>query len=407
MNEEIKEDSNCIIKAFEYTNITIVKEDSNTFLFRGTDIGKVLGLTNIRVTIQNFDEDERVVRKAYDSNNIERDTIFLTSRGIYRLLYNSKKDIAKQFRKWVGNILDDLIFNQGKELKVQLDKYHLLLAEKDKLLIEQTQIYTKEKEQIWKNSFRNKYVVYLLIISENLIKFGFTKDFDTRLSAHKKDYGKNIQIAFIIESKNNEMLETSFKNHEKIKFNIVSQIFNGENKTELIKLDKNLSLKNVINVLTEANKFIDTIIETDIFKKYNVNLLNYQVHTPVQELQEVQIPVKQEVLQPVQIPAQELLQPKQQVNKTIGSKCKELVKNYINTRTEYSSKRSDYIFLDDLFEDFDIWFTSNTPNTANICSKLSFSRIISSEYITNRIATGPRVKNVTPRKNAIVNRKLI
>jgi phage anti-repressor protein len=307
---------------------------------------------------------------------------------------------------------------QGKEMRkyyVKLENInHRLISEELKeykqLLIEQTHVYTKEKEQIWKNSFRNKYVVYLLIISENLIKFGFTKDIDTRLSAHKKDYGKNIQIAFIIESKNNEMLETSFKNHEKIKFNIVSQIFNGENKTELIKLDKNLSLKNVINVLTEANKFIDTIIETDIFKKYNVNLLNYQVQTPVQELQEVQevqIPVQQEVLQPVQIPVQEILQPKQQVNKTIGSKCKELVKSYINARTEYSSKRSDYIFLDDLFEDFDIWFTSNTPNTANICSKLSFSRIISSEYITNRIATGPRIKNVTPRKNAIVNRKLI
>lgn len=282
-----EKDTNCIIKAFDNTSITIIKEDTHNYLFRGTDVGKVLGLTNIRVTIQNFDEDERVVRKAYDSNNIERDTIFLTSR-------------AKQFRKWVGDILDDLIFNQGKELKIQLEKYHLELEEKNRLLIEQAEVYTKEKEQIWKNSFRNKYVVYLIIISEYLIKYGYTKDFDGRLSSHKTDYGKNIQIAFIIESKNNEMLETLFENHEKIKSNRVSQKFNGDNKTELIKLDKSLSLKSVINILTDMNKVIDTIIETQILKKHNIDIISTtstssqdRVHDNKIELKVVKESIKQ------------------------------------------------------------------------------------------------------------------
>lgn len=40
MIEEIKEDSNCIIKAFENTNITIIKEEPNTYLFKGTEIAK-------------------------------------------------------------------------------------------------------------------------------------------------------------------------------------------------------------------------------------------------------------------------------------------------------------------------------------------------------------------------------
>jgi len=105
---------------------------------------------------------------------------------------------------------------QGKEMRkyyVKLENInHRLITEELKeqklLLIEQAEIYTKEKEQIWKNSFRNKYVVYLIIISDNLIKYGHTKDFDGRFSSHKTDYGKNIQIAFIIESKNNELLET-------------------------------------------------------------------------------------------------------------------------------------------------------------------------------------------------------
>ena len=57
----------------------------------------------------------------YDPHGTLQDTIFLTSQGVYRLLYNSKKEIAKKFRKWAGNILDDIIFNESKELQKQLE----------------------------------------------------------------------------------------------------------------------------------------------------------------------------------------------------------------------------------------------------------------------------------------------
>jgi hypothetical protein len=133
MIEEIKEDNNCIIKAFENNPIAILHENNGTkkiYYFKASDIGKALGIINIHSTIQNYeDEDERVIRKAYDLRGCEQDTTFLSSQGVYRLLYNSKKEIAKKFRKWAGNILDDIIFNESIELKRQLE-------EKDKLLIE-------------------------------------------------------------------------------------------------------------------------------------------------------------------------------------------------------------------------------------------------------------------------------
>jgi prophage antirepressor-like protein len=117
MIEEIKQDNNCIVKAFENNPISILQEDNDNkrvYYFKATDIGKALDLKNIHVSIQIYDEDEKVLRKAYDHKGNEQDTTFLTSQGVYRLLYNSKKEIAKKFRKWAGAILDDLIFNQGK-----------------------------------------------------------------------------------------------------------------------------------------------------------------------------------------------------------------------------------------------------------------------------------------------------
>jgi prophage antirepressor-like protein len=41
------------------------------------------------------------------------------------LLYSSKKKIAENFREWVGDILDDIIFNQSKELQNQLENQKL------------------------------------------------------------------------------------------------------------------------------------------------------------------------------------------------------------------------------------------------------------------------------------------
>lgn len=99
MTEEIKEDNNCIVKAFENNPISIIKEEENNkkiYYFKASDIGKALNLSNIAVSIQSYDEDERVIRKAYDTTNREQDTVFLSSQGVYRLLYNSKKE-----NKWI------------------------------------------------------------------------------------------------------------------------------------------------------------------------------------------------------------------------------------------------------------------------------------------------------------------
>jgi len=89
MTEEIKDDNNCIVKAFENNPIAILHEDINSkkiYYFKASDIGKALGIVNIRSTIQNYDDDERVVRNVYDPQGTPQDTIFLSSQGVYRLL---------------------------------------------------------------------------------------------------------------------------------------------------------------------------------------------------------------------------------------------------------------------------------------------------------------------------------
>ena len=83
-------DPNCIVKAFENTHIAILQEnisDKVVYWFRSTDIGKSLELSNIRAYIQNFEDNEKGVKEV-DTLGGRQKVLFLTSHGLYRLLYN-------------------------------------------------------------------------------------------------------------------------------------------------------------------------------------------------------------------------------------------------------------------------------------------------------------------------------
>lgn len=187
--EEICEDNNCIVRAFENNPISILKEqDGNRkkYYFKASDIGKVLDIVNIRTSIINFDEDEKVVRTTYSSNSGNPDTIFLSSQGVYRLLYNSKKPIAKKFRKWAGAILDDIIFNESKELKRQLQEKEKLLIEKDLEFINQSKI---EKHNFLLDKFSYKRCIYVMEVEKDKIKIGSTGDINSRKNNLKDVFG--------------------------------------------------------------------------------------------------------------------------------------------------------------------------------------------------------------------------
>lgn len=204
MIEEIKTDNNCIVKAFENNPISILEENLDNkkiYYFKASDIGKVLNLSNIRVSIQNYDEDEQVVRKAYDLRGCEQDTIFLTSRGVYRLLYSSKKEIAKKFRKWASDILDDIIFNQSKELKCQLE-------EKEKLLLEKNKELEKYKEKVYEKVEKRGFVYVIKTGIDGPYKIGKTKDIVIkRVKGLQTGNVNNIQILLEFPTSNPDLLE--------------------------------------------------------------------------------------------------------------------------------------------------------------------------------------------------------
>jgi prophage antirepressor-like protein len=277
MIEEIKEDNNCIIKAFENNPISIITEnidDKKIYCFKASDIGKVLNIVNIRTSIMNYDEDEKVVRTTYSSKSGNPDTIYLTSQGVYRLLYNSKKENAKKFRKWAGNILDDIIFNESKELKHQLEKQKELLAQK-------TLENIKDKETILLKSYDKKSVVYLILINGILYKFGYSNDIKERFKTHKKEIGENITLIYCIESKNNILLEQNLKDYLQNTNYRKTQSFNDKNQTELIEIN---DITIIQNKLERLNKIIHENKETLEYKMKILELENENIKLKIKQL---------------------------------------------------------------------------------------------------------------------------
>lgn len=287
MIEEIKEDNNCIVKAFENNPIAILQEDNENkkmYFFKAADIGKALGIVNIHSTIQNYeDEDERVIRKAYDTEKRVQDTTFLTSQGVYRLLYNSKKDIAKKFRKWAGNILDDIIFNESKELKRQLE-------EKDKLLIKQKEQINQLENKPETNGFDNRIFGYIYLVHDTdkpgHYKIGYATTLNDRVSGlNTSSSTKSIKLICNFETFDKEFAEKCI--HYALK---PFKISNHKNEWFYIKNDIELAytintMKNVINFIKQFDIKSLTQLDININEEFKLIELEEKIQEEIKETQ--------------------------------------------------------------------------------------------------------------------------
>jgi prophage antirepressor-like protein len=93
-------------------------------LFRANDVQNWLGLKNVSRAVANVDEDERLNLKLSRGGSMW----FLTEEGVYELLMQSRKPIAKQFKKGVKKILHEIRTKGGYIATTQNDTPATILA---------------------------------------------------------------------------------------------------------------------------------------------------------------------------------------------------------------------------------------------------------------------------------------
>ena len=112
-----------IVKAFNSNNLhteVVIKGTKTNPLFRASDIGVVLDLT-IRSIIRDFDDTEKVVLTTHTLGG-NQDVTFLTEKGLYKVLFRSRKPIAQRFQDWVCEVIKEIRLNGLYELQKEVDQ---------------------------------------------------------------------------------------------------------------------------------------------------------------------------------------------------------------------------------------------------------------------------------------------
>ncbi len=251
-------DPNCIIRAFDNFSVTILSDEGAgkpMYWFRSSDVAKIIGVVHIHSSTQNYSAKEKEVRRVETAGG-PQDVVFLSSRGVYRLLYNSRKPIAEKFREWVGDILDDIIFNQGKQLRAQLEQLQAMQEriaqlEEDKATIELK--HKIETHNRLRKEFINKRVVYLAEIGDGLLKYGETSRWKARCKQHVGSRD-TFYLLYVVEYDFPEDLEKRFEKHAEVAKRRVTRPYKDRTETEVIRVDENFTPEHCYNLLLKLRK---------------------------------------------------------------------------------------------------------------------------------------------------------
>ena len=255
--------------------------------FYGKDIERMLELVSVKDVLHEntsiYEENihykkfirkvEKITPLPYDinvntlRNTNNQQTIYLTYKGLVRMLITRKHRVADKFQDWCFKTLFTIQMGSEIEkeklgtkiLNMNIETYRNVFKTHSTSL---PCIYLAElgKVKDLKETFDINDTIYKENINNNIYKFGFTDDIDRRLSEHQNDYGQlknvNLQLTkftmveprYIIEAEKdlrrffdnfNKRLIVKIdkieKNDEKLSYN---SNLNNKNRYELIILNK-------------------------------------------------------------------------------------------------------------------------------------------------------------------------
>jgi prophage antirepressor-like protein len=252
-----------IIKAFNSNNLhteIVIKGTISEPLFRASDIGEILEMGNIRTSIQQFDETERHVH-TMDTSTGPKQVTFLTEKGLYKVLFKSRKPIAEKFQNWVCDVVKEIRLNGVYDLQKQLlqvehqkEKEYEAKLEKQKVL-EREKVILKEYATIGS-------IIYIIKVKtfENgqyIIKIGESRrGIKDRYNEHKSKYEECLLLDCFAVNKSKDF-ESFLHNNEIIKCDKVKDLKGHETELELFLIGKNLTYKRLLDIINNNIKYFN------------------------------------------------------------------------------------------------------------------------------------------------------
>lgn len=274
-----------VVKAFNDNNLhteIIIKGSYDEPLFRANDIGEILEMGNIRSTIQHFDNTEKCVH-SMDTSTGPKQVTFLTEKGLYKVLFKSRKPIAERFQNWVCEVIKEIRLNGVYDLQKQLEKQKTemkLLEETKNKEMEIKIIKEKEleKEKLLLKQYANiGAIVYIIKVKTNddgtyIIKLGESRDGITARYNECKSKHKNILLLNCFQVDKSRNFERFLLGHKDINQNRVFNLQGHESEKELILIGTALTYKMLLKIVEDnidnyKYKINELLLENKLLKE--------------------------------------------------------------------------------------------------------------------------------------------
>jgi prophage antirepressor-like protein len=124
--------------------VRTIEKDGEVW-FVAKDVCEILELTNVSMSVERLDEDEKLVSKLFTSGQ-EREVWTVNEPGLYSLIVSSYKPEAKSFKRWITHEVIPSIRKTGSytapnaiidkkqiQLDIQIEKERRLMAREKRL----------------------------------------------------------------------------------------------------------------------------------------------------------------------------------------------------------------------------------------------------------------------------------
>ena len=239
-----------VVKAFTENELhteIVIKGTLESPLFRASDVGEVLEMGNIRTTIQQFDDTEKVVHSMDTLGGVQNIT-FLTEKGLYKVLFKSRKPIAEKFQNWICDVIKEIRLSGSYVLQQQLEQ-----TKNEKQQIEEKNTQLEEENKLLQKR-DNVPMIYIYNIDTRSpkpeLKIGYTINLHSRIKPYKQvcKHGK-VELSIEIFNQNVKTVE-NFIHHVLAKYQIKDEVFRldvEEAKMMVLRIVNTIKLFNVSN----------------------------------------------------------------------------------------------------------------------------------------------------------------
>jgi prophage antirepressor-like protein len=274
-----------IVKAFNSNELhteIVIKGTHEEPLFRASDIGIILDISTIRSVIRDFNNTEKVVHSMHTLGGLQEVT-FLTEKGLYKVLFKSRKPIAEKFQNWVCDVIKELRLKGIYELNQQLEQAKeeiIQIEDKNKkefehqlvkeTILEREKILLKEYETIGS-------IFYIIKIKsfdngQYIVKVGESRaGILARYKEHRCKYEECLLLDCFLVNRSKDF-ETFIKDHDNIRPSKVSDLPGHESELELFLIGKNLSYKTLLNTVNKNIKYFNGNLLIEETRKLELEL---------------------------------------------------------------------------------------------------------------------------------------